>query len=127
MLHPCVFHTLRLQVNKCLSIKGAEDTINKPFAFEISTNNDSMFFIAESEKVRQAGREFRTGQGLTGWRVVVRGMLGSVKEGKGRGCVPGCVWDAVEAMPARWQQGGWMGLVMALSCETVGCARQGWR
>ncbi len=39
------------QVNKCLSIKGAEDTINKPFAFEISTHNESMFFIADSEKV----------------------------------------------------------------------------
>ena len=50
-----MLNTLRLQVNKCLSIKGAEDTINKPFAFEISTNNDSMFFIAESEKVRQVG------------------------------------------------------------------------
>jgi hypothetical protein len=39
------------QINKCLSIKGAEDTINKPFAFEVSTNSDSMFFIAETEKV----------------------------------------------------------------------------
>lgn len=39
------------QVNRCLSIKGAEDTINKPFAFEISTIDDSMFFIADSEKV----------------------------------------------------------------------------
>ena len=34
-----------------MSIKGAEDTINKPFAFEISTIDDSMFFIADSEKV----------------------------------------------------------------------------
>lgn len=42
-----------VDVNKCLSIKGAEDTINKPFAFEISTNNDSMFFIAESEKEKE--------------------------------------------------------------------------
>lgn len=42
------------QVSKCLSIKGAEDTINKPFAFEISTHSESMFFIAQSEKVRQA-------------------------------------------------------------------------
>eukprot|EP00967_Tisochrysis_lutea_P155472 scaffold311261_cov17-Tisochrysis_lutea.AAC.1 len=39
------------QVNKCLSIKGAEDTINKPFAFEISTHAESMFFIADTEKV----------------------------------------------------------------------------
>jgi hypothetical protein len=43
---------LRFQVNKCLSIKGAEDTINKPFAFEVSTQTDSMFFIADNEKVR---------------------------------------------------------------------------
>ena len=42
------------QVNRCLSIKGAEDTINKPYAFEISTIDDSMFFIADSEKVGSA-------------------------------------------------------------------------
>ena len=40
------------QVSKCLSIKGAEDTINKPHAFEISTMEESMFFIAESDKVQ---------------------------------------------------------------------------
>lgn len=39
------------QVNKCLSIKGAEDTINKPHAFEISTTEANMFFIADSDKV----------------------------------------------------------------------------
>lgn len=42
-----------IDVNKCLSIKGAEDTVNKPFAFEVSTNNESMFFIAESEKEKE--------------------------------------------------------------------------
>ena len=41
-----------VQVNKCLSIKGAEDTINKPNAFEISTHTESMFFIADTDKVR---------------------------------------------------------------------------
>jgi hypothetical protein len=40
-----------LQVNKCLSIKGAEDVLNKPHAFELSTTEDSMFFIAETVKV----------------------------------------------------------------------------
>lgn len=40
------------QVKKCLSIKGAEDAINKPHAFEISTVDDSMFFIADNDKVR---------------------------------------------------------------------------
>ena len=48
---PNTTHFPGLQVNRCLSIKGAEDTINKPFAFEISTIDDSMFFIADSEKV----------------------------------------------------------------------------
>jgi hypothetical protein len=42
-----------IDINKCLSIKGAEDTINKPFAFEVSTNSDSMFFIAETEKEKE--------------------------------------------------------------------------
>mmetsp|Transcript_14468 Transcript_14468/g.31382 ORF Transcript_14468/g.31382 Transcript_14468/m.31382 type:complete len:137 (+) Transcript_14468:200-610(+) len=42
-----------IDVNKCLSIKGAEDTINKPFAFEISTHTESMFFIAESDKEKE--------------------------------------------------------------------------
>ena len=43
---PCV------QVRRCLSIKGAEDLLNKPHAFEISTTDDSMFFIADTDKVR---------------------------------------------------------------------------
>lgn len=40
-----------LQVNKCLSIKGAEDILNKPHAFELSTTDDSMFFVADTVKV----------------------------------------------------------------------------
>src|SRR5579875_3312549 len=36
------------QVNRCLSIKGAEDILNKPHAFEVSTTDDSMFFIADT-------------------------------------------------------------------------------
>ena len=40
-----------IEVNKCLSIKGAEDRVNKPHAFEISTVEESMFFIADSDKV----------------------------------------------------------------------------
>eukprot|EP00798_Chlamydomonas_sp_ICE-L_P011286 gene11286-18918_t len=42
-----------IDVSKCLSIKGAEDTLNKPFAFEISTNSSSMFFIAEADKEKE--------------------------------------------------------------------------
>ena len=40
-----------IEIKKCLSIKGADDTINKHYAFELSTVDDSMFFIADSEKV----------------------------------------------------------------------------
>jgi hypothetical protein len=40
-----------IEVKKCLSIKGAEDAINKPHAFEVSTTDCSMFFIADSDKV----------------------------------------------------------------------------
>lgn len=40
-----------IEVSQCLSIKGAEDTINRPHAFEISTADASMFFIADSDKV----------------------------------------------------------------------------
>ncbi|KAL6769621.1 hypothetical protein ACKKBG_A31745 [Auxenochlorella protothecoides x Auxenochlorella symbiontica] len=42
-----------LEVNHCLSIKGAEDAINKPHAFEISTADASMYFIADSDKDKE--------------------------------------------------------------------------
>lgn len=42
------------QVNKCLSIKGAEEVLNKPHAFEISTTDTNMYFIADSDKVLPA-------------------------------------------------------------------------
>eukprot|EP00877_Chromochloris_zofingiensis_P002787 jgi/Chrzof1/12509/Cz06g36250.t1 len=42
-----------IEVKKCLSIKGAEDAINKPHAFEISTTEDNMFFIADSDKDKE--------------------------------------------------------------------------
>lgn len=42
-----------IEVKKCLSIKGAEDAINKPHAFEISTVDDSMFFIADNDKEKE--------------------------------------------------------------------------
>jgi hypothetical protein len=43
-----------VDVRRCLSIKGAEDAINKPFAFEVSTNEgESMFFIADSDKDKE--------------------------------------------------------------------------
>ncbi|EFN54128.1 hypothetical protein CHLNCDRAFT_13944, partial [Chlorella variabilis] len=42
-----------IEVNKCLSIKGAEDAINKPHAFEISTTDQNMYFIADSDKEKE--------------------------------------------------------------------------
>ena len=41
----------RPQVNRCLSIKGAEDVLNKPHAFEITTVDSNYFFIADTDKV----------------------------------------------------------------------------
>jgi hypothetical protein len=45
-----------IEVEKCLSIKGAEDVINKPHAFEISTHSESMYFIADSDKEKVSQR-----------------------------------------------------------------------
>lgn len=56
-----------IEVNRCLSIKGAEDVINKPHAFEISTTEDSMFFIADSDKVSDSL--------LSGWAILSFGLL----------------------------------------------------
>eukprot|EP00803_Ostreobium_quekettii_P000874 evm.model.scf_2320.1 EVM.evm.TU.scf_2320.1 scf_2320:828-2762(+) len=42
-----------IPVNTCLSIKGAEDTLNKPHAFEITTADDKMFFIADTAKEKE--------------------------------------------------------------------------
>jgi len=36
-----------------LSIKGAEDIINKPHAFELSTDSEIMFFVADTEKEKE--------------------------------------------------------------------------
>jgi hypothetical protein len=41
-----------IPVKECLTIKGAEDVINKAHAFELSTVNSTFFFIADSDKVR---------------------------------------------------------------------------
>ncbi|KDP46512.1 hypothetical protein JCGZ_08484 [Jatropha curcas] len=42
-----------IPVGNCLTVKGAEDVLNKPFAFELSTNQDTMYFIADSEKEKE--------------------------------------------------------------------------
>ncbi|KAG6789396.1 hypothetical protein POTOM_005493 [Populus tomentosa] len=42
-----------IPVGKCLTVKGAEDVLNKPYAFELSTSQETMFFIADSEKEKE--------------------------------------------------------------------------
>ena len=42
-----------IEVKGCLSVKGAEDALNKPYAFELSTNMDTMYFIADSDKEKE--------------------------------------------------------------------------
>lgn len=42
-----------IQIDRCLSIKGAEDVTHKPFAFEISTTDASMYFVADNEKEKE--------------------------------------------------------------------------
>nr|GEX35227.1 hypothetical protein [Tanacetum cinerariifolium] len=37
----------------CLTVKGAEDVINKEFSFELSTRSDTMYFIADSDKEKE--------------------------------------------------------------------------
>lgn len=42
-----------IDIDQCLSVKGAEDVINKQFAFELSTKHDTMYFVAVSEKEKE--------------------------------------------------------------------------
>ncbi|XP_038902910.1 pleckstrin homology domain-containing protein 1 [Benincasa hispida] len=43
-----------IPVNTCLTVKGAEDILHKPCAFELSTTgSDTMYFIAESEREKE--------------------------------------------------------------------------
>ncbi|KAF8397312.1 hypothetical protein HHK36_016225 [Tetracentron sinense] len=42
-----------IRVATCLTVKGAEDVINKHFAFELSTNRETMYFVADSEKEKE--------------------------------------------------------------------------
>ena len=37
-----------IDVGRCLSIKGAEDQLGKPFSFELTTHDDTMYFVALS-------------------------------------------------------------------------------
>ncbi|KAG7554233.1 Pleckstrin homology domain [Arabidopsis suecica] len=40
-------------VASCLTAKGAEDVLNKQNAFELSTRDETMYFIADSEKEKE--------------------------------------------------------------------------
>eukprot|EP00898_Chlorokybus_atmophyticus_P004334 jgi/Chlat1/4901/Chrsp31S04910 len=44
-----------IQVDRCVSVKGAEDAINMPNAFEISTHDSTrpMYFIADTDKEKE--------------------------------------------------------------------------
>ena len=42
-----------IEVKGCLSVKGAEDALNRPYAFELSTNSETMYFVADSDKEKE--------------------------------------------------------------------------
>ncbi|KAJ7555640.1 hypothetical protein O6H91_05G047900 [Diphasiastrum complanatum] len=42
-----------IPVSTCLTVKGAEDVLNKPYAFEISTRRETMYFIADNDKEKE--------------------------------------------------------------------------
>ncbi|CAA7389889.1 unnamed protein product [Spirodela intermedia] len=42
-----------IPVGSCLTVKGAEDVLGRDFAFELSTSNETMYFIADSEKEKE--------------------------------------------------------------------------
>ncbi|ONI21348.1 hypothetical protein PRUPE_2G060800 [Prunus persica] len=42
-----------IPVASCLTVKGAEDVLNKQYAFELFTRSDNMYFIADSEKEKE--------------------------------------------------------------------------
>ncbi|KAG6543360.1 hypothetical protein Mapa_015274 [Marchantia paleacea] len=40
-------------VGNCLTVKGAEDALNRPYAFELSTSKETMYFIADTDKEKE--------------------------------------------------------------------------
>ena len=42
-----------IDVSKCLSVKGAEDVLNRQHGFELSSRSDTMYFIADSAKEKE--------------------------------------------------------------------------
>eukprot|EP00244_Chara_vulgaris_P004284 TRINITY_DN1849_c0_g1_i1.p1 TRINITY_DN1849_c0_g1~~TRINITY_DN1849_c0_g1_i1.p1 ORF type:complete len:150 (-),score=36.71 TRINITY_DN1849_c0_g1_i1:256-705(-) len=78
-----------IPVNSCLTIKGAEETINKPHAFELSTSTDTMYFIADSEKekedwINSVGRSIVRHSKSVTEKEVLDYECGGNSQGKGR-------------------------------------------
>ncbi|KAF7024678.1 hypothetical protein CFC21_036989 [Triticum aestivum] len=42
-----------IAVASCLTVKGAEDVLNRKFAFELSTPGETMYFVADSDKEKE--------------------------------------------------------------------------
>ena len=42
-----------VDVGKCLSVKGAEDAINRQFGFELSSRVDTKYYVADSAKEKE--------------------------------------------------------------------------
>ncbi|WCJ19825.1 hypothetical protein M5689_002099 [Euphorbia peplus] len=42
-----------IPVATCLTVKGAEDVLNKQGAFELSTRSETMYFVADTEKEKE--------------------------------------------------------------------------
>ena len=40
-----------IAISQCLSVKGAEAIINKAHSFEISTQEESNYYVADTDKV----------------------------------------------------------------------------
>ncbi|KAJ0102212.1 hypothetical protein Patl1_06571 [Pistacia atlantica] len=51
--HAPLGHVAPSLVASCLTVKGAEDVLNKQYAFELSTRTETMYFIADSEKEKE--------------------------------------------------------------------------
>lgn len=42
-----------IPLHNCLSVKGAEETLNKPHAFEVSTRGATQYFVADTERDKE--------------------------------------------------------------------------
>ena len=42
-----------IPVAACLTVKGAEDVLNRPFSFELTMGRETMYFIADSDKEKE--------------------------------------------------------------------------